>query len=194
MRGYFLRSRSRFFFHFALWNWNALNGWMAHTNLLNFWCDTRASTRMRTSNEQELSCRNSSFKSTKLIKFKFKIEKRKRDLPSRLMPTAMHFFSRQYWQRLRLMRKMLHCWFFVHGRYWIFCWMDRLKNPYNRRRENKYKMKMENRVELIVAIVIGYLGAWFIFFFRAHLGGMLHNLNKISAFNFTWKTAADAND
>lgn len=30
-------------------------------------------------------------------------------LPSRLMPTAMHFFRRQYWQRLRLIRRILHC-------------------------------------------------------------------------------------
>lgn len=58
-----------------------------------------------------------------------KKKRNKNDLPSRLMPTAMHFFRRQYWQRLRLMRKMLHCWFLVHGRYWIFCWIDRLKNP-----------------------------------------------------------------
>lgn len=56
--------------------------------------------------------------------------KKNKDLPSRLIPTAIHFFSRQYWQRLRLIRKMLHCWFFVHGRYWIFCWMDLRKNPY----------------------------------------------------------------
>lgn len=50
-------------------------------------------------------------------------------LPSRLMPTAMHFFSRQYWQRLRLIRNMEHCWFLVHGLYWIFCWMLRRKKP-----------------------------------------------------------------
>lgn len=59
------------------------------------------------------------------------IEKNPRYSPSRLMPTAMHFFRRQYWQRLRLMRRMLHCWFLVHGRYWIFCWMERRKNPWN---------------------------------------------------------------
>lgn len=53
-----------------------------------------------------------------------------RHSPSRLMPTAMHFFSRQYWQRLRFTRWIMHCWFFVHGRYWIFCWMDRRKNPW----------------------------------------------------------------
>lgn len=45
------------------------------------------------------------------------------------MPTAMHFLSLQYWQRLRLIRRMLHCWFLVQGRYWIFCWMLRLKKP-----------------------------------------------------------------
>lgn len=49
--------------------------------------------------------------------------------PSRLIPTAMHFFNRQYWQRLRLIRRMAHCWFFVQGLYWIFCWMLRLKKP-----------------------------------------------------------------
>lgn len=75
----------------------------------------------------------------------------KSNLPSRLIPTAIHFFSRQYWQRLRLMRRMLHCWFFVHGRYWIFCCMDRLKNPcfiwmnrgdWRRERENNLKLIM----------------------------------------------------
>lgn len=50
-------------------------------------------------------------------------------IPSRDIPTAIHFFKRQYWQRLRLIRNMEHCWFFVHGRYWIFCWMERRKNP-----------------------------------------------------------------
>lgn len=50
--------------------------------------------------------------------------------PSRLMPTAMHFFRRQYWQRLRLTRWIMHCWFLVHGRYWIFCWMERRKKPW----------------------------------------------------------------
>lgn len=50
-------------------------------------------------------------------------------LPSLLMPTAMHFFNLQYWQRLRLMRRMEHCWFLVHGLYCIFCWMDLLKKP-----------------------------------------------------------------
>jgi len=51
------------------------------------------------------------------------------DSPSRLMPTAMHFLRRQYWQRFLLIRRMLHCWFLVHGRYWIFCWMLRRKKP-----------------------------------------------------------------
>lgn len=46
------------------------------------------------------------------------------------MPTAMHFLSLQYWQRLRLIRSMLHCWFFVHGLYCIFCCMLRLKKPW----------------------------------------------------------------
>ena len=52
--------------------------------------------------------------------------------PSLDIPAAMHFFSLQYWQRLRLMRRMLHCWFLVQGLYWIFCWMDRRKNPCKR--------------------------------------------------------------
>jgi len=56
---------------------------------------------------------------------------RRIDSPSRLIPTEMHFFRRQYWQRLRLIRWMAHCWFLVHGRYWIFCWMLRRKNPCN---------------------------------------------------------------
>ncbi len=51
------------------------------------------------------------------------------DLPSLLIPTAIHFFSLQYWHLLRLIRNMEHCWFFVHGLYWIFCWMLRRKNP-----------------------------------------------------------------
>jgi hypothetical protein len=41
--------------------------------------------------------------------------------PSRLMPTAMHFLSRQYWQRFRFTLWIMHCWFLVHGLYWIFC-------------------------------------------------------------------------
>lgn len=49
--------------------------------------------------------------------------------PSLLMPTAMHFFNRQYWHLFLLMRRMAHCWFLVQGRYWIFCWMERRKNP-----------------------------------------------------------------
>lgn len=49
--------------------------------------------------------------------------------PSLLIPTAMHFFSLQYWHRFLLMRKMEHCWFLVQGLYWIFCWMLRLKKP-----------------------------------------------------------------
>lgn len=55
--------------------------------------------------------------------------KKEKDSPSRLMPTAMHFFRRQYWQRLRFTRWIMHCWFLVHGRYWIFCWMERRKKP-----------------------------------------------------------------
>jgi len=41
----------------------------------------------------------------------------------------MHFFSLQYWQRFLLILRMEHCWFFVQGRYWIFCWMLRRKKP-----------------------------------------------------------------
>lgn len=48
------------------------------------------------------------------------------------MPTLMHFRSLQYWHRFLLILRMLHCWFLVHGRYWIFCWMLRLKKPCNR--------------------------------------------------------------
>lgn len=59
--------------------------------------------------------------------------------PSRLIPTAIHFFSRQYWHRLRLMRRMEHCWFLVHGRYWIFCWMLRRKKPCNTNRNKLVK-------------------------------------------------------
>ena len=55
---------------------------------------------------------------------------RKNNSPSRLMPTAMHFLSRQYWQRLRFTRWIMHCWFLVHGRYWIFCWIERRKKPW----------------------------------------------------------------
>lgn len=50
-------------------------------------------------------------------------------IPSRLMPTAMHFLRRQYWQRFLLIRRMLHCWFLVQGLYWIFCWMLLRKKP-----------------------------------------------------------------
>ena len=35
----------------------------------------------------------------------------------------------QYWHLFRLTRMMLHCWFLRHGRYWIFCWILRRKNP-----------------------------------------------------------------
>lgn len=49
--------------------------------------------------------------------------------PSLLIPTAMHFFSRQYWHRFLLILRILHCWFFVQGRYCIFCCIDRRKKP-----------------------------------------------------------------
>merc|ERR1719370_136296 len=42
----------------------------------------------------------------------------------------MHFLRRQYWHRFLFTLWMAHCWFFVHGRYWIFCWIDRRKNPF----------------------------------------------------------------
>lgn len=51
-------------------------------------------------------------------------------LPSRLIPTAIYFFSLQYWHRLRLILSIEHCWFLVHGLYWIFCWILRRKNPW----------------------------------------------------------------
>merc|ERR1719187_1951334 len=41
----------------------------------------------------------------------------------------MHFLRRQYWHRFLFTLWIAHCWFFVHGRYWIFCWIDRRKNP-----------------------------------------------------------------
>lgn len=69
-------------------------------------------------------------------------EERKRGLPSRLIPTAMHFLSRQYWHRLRLMRRMEHCWFLVHGRYWIFCWILLRKKPYYYIKQNKVMKKL----------------------------------------------------
>lgn len=50
-------------------------------------------------------------------------------LPSRDIPTPMHFFSRQYWQRFRFILRMAHCWFLVQGRYWIFCCIERRKKP-----------------------------------------------------------------
>lgn len=46
------------------------------------------------------------------------------------MPTAMHFFNRQYWHRFLLILRMEHCWFLVQGRYWIFCCMERRKKPW----------------------------------------------------------------
>lgn len=51
------------------------------------------------------------------------------NLPSLLIPTAMHFFNRQYWHRFLFILKIEHCWFLVHGLYWIFCCMERRKNP-----------------------------------------------------------------
>lgn len=60
---------------------------------------------------------------------KVKYEEKSANSPSRLMPTAMHFFNRQYWHRLRLTLWIKHCWFLVHGRYWIFCWIERRKKP-----------------------------------------------------------------
>lgn len=56
------------------------------------------------------------------------------------MPTAMHFLSLQYWQRLRLILRMAHCWFLVQGRYWIFCWIERRKKPWKARREGREKL------------------------------------------------------
>lgn len=52
-----------------------------------------------------------------------------KNLPSLLMPTAMHFLSLQYWHLFLLILRMEHCWFFVQGLYWIFCWMLRRKKP-----------------------------------------------------------------
>ena len=63
--------------------------------------------------------------------------------PSLDIPAAMHFLSLQYWQRLRLMRRMLHCWFLVQGRYWIFCWMERRKKPWKNNRK-KYGLSHEH--------------------------------------------------
>ncbi|KAJ2952723.1 hypothetical protein O0L34_g7070 [Tuta absoluta] len=60
---------------------------------------------------------------------------RKNNLPSLLMPTAMHFFNRQYWHRFLLILRMEHCWFLVQGLYWIFCWMERRKKPWGSQRQ-----------------------------------------------------------
>ena len=68
------------------------------------------------------------------VRYKF-LNTEKSNLPSRLIPAAIHFFKRQYWHRLRLILRILHCWFFVQGRYWIFCWIDLRKKPW------KYKVK-----------------------------------------------------
>lgn len=51
------------------------------------------------------------------------------------MPTAMHFFNRQYWHRFLLILRMAHCWFFVQGLYCIFCCMDRRKKPCGSQRQ-----------------------------------------------------------
>lgn len=59
--------------------------------------------------------------------------------PSLDMPTAMHFLSLQYWHRFLFILRMEHCWFLVHGLYWIFCWMERLKKPCNEERESSHK-------------------------------------------------------
>lgn len=63
------------------------------------------------------------------------VNKKKCNSPSLLMPTAMHFFNLQYWHRFLLILRMEHCWFFVQGRYWIFCCMDRLKKPWGSQRQ-----------------------------------------------------------
>lgn len=68
------------------------------------------------------------------------------NLPSRLMPADIHFLSRQYWQRLRLIRRILHCWFLVHGRYWIFCWIDLRKNPWKKTQEQFLLIKPRHSV------------------------------------------------
>lgn len=69
------------------------------------------------------------------------------------MPTAMHFFNRQYWHRLRLTLWIIHCWFLVHGLYWIFCWMERRKKPCNEKEEKcqwvwwflaRFRMRISN--------------------------------------------------
>lgn len=49
----------------------------------------------------------------------------------------MHFFSLQYWHLFLLIRSIEHCWFFVHGLYWIFCWMLRLKKPCGAEQEHR---------------------------------------------------------
>lgn len=47
----------------------------------------------------------------------------------------MHFFNRQYWHRFLLIRRMEHCWFLVQGLYWIFCCIERRKNPWGSQRQ-----------------------------------------------------------
>lgn len=82
--------------------------------------------------------------------FRERRERRRRKdySPSLDIPTAMHFFRRQYWQRLRLILKIEHCWFLVQGLYWIFCWMLRRKKPCElrkRRRERRGGKGTERR-------------------------------------------------
>ena len=59
--------------------------------------------------------------------------------PSLDIPAAMHFLSLQYWQRFLLILRMLHCWFLVQGRYWIFCWIERRKKPWNGKEKRMLK-------------------------------------------------------
>ena len=70
--------------------------------------------------------------------------------PSLLIPTAIHFFSLQYWHLFLFTRMMLHCWFFKHGRYWIFCWILLRKKPYNK---NRNIIIEENILQDIVEIL-----------------------------------------
>lgn len=95
------------------------------------WCDVRVSNQSLSNDVFFLCHRGMAIHglAAKNSENSFGDCKRLSYLPSRLIPTAMHFLSRQYWQRLRLTRWIIHCWFFVHGRYWIFCWMERRKKP-----------------------------------------------------------------
>lgn len=84
--------------------------------------------------------------------------------PSLDMPTAMHFLSLQYWHRFLLMRRIEHCWFLVQGRYWIFCWMLRRKNPWKEIKKNVRPFLVLFRGRMVLFFIFYVLGKLFFFF------------------------------